>query len=240
VAEYLHLHIDHELLDSLASNYSPKAHKAAYDLLEQLRSRVTKTAEKANYRIQCQDWLVVISSTLWEYRTSLVYAEAHLNRHMQRMALPDTIPTNSSLAFDYFIENAAVRAHSAVEKTLQLLNVALRLGLAEVRKVTFDNVRKNLADTTYLKSLDRLQDTLDVVGDLRHAHVHRFDPGIARTEVVATLIEGDPVSTVNLYRLRERPLSAHQQLSTCQQAYGALDEELAALFRVISIQVHSE
>ena len=112
--------IEGETLASLAADYQPKAHKAANNLLEQLTAKGIKpeTAEQANRRIQWQNWLVVISATLWELRTSLVYAEAHLRHQMERLNRADAIPTDPGLAFDYFIENATVRAHSVVEKTL--------------------------------------------------------------------------------------------------------------------------
>lgn len=237
MAEYLHLNIEPELLDSLAADYHPTAHSAAGDLLERLQKRPLQpdTADQANHRIQLQDWLVVISSTLWELRTSLVYAEAHFDRHIERSNQSDMIPTDSSLAFDYFIENATIRAHSVVEKTLQLLNVVCRLGLAEVGKVRLDNVRKELTDPEYVDSINRLHAVLDLVEQMRHAHVHRFDPGIVRSEVVEAVVQGvEPSYTVNLYRMRERPISAAEQLSRCKQAYRGLDNELAALFRVMS------
>lgn len=243
MAEYLHLNIEGEVLDSLASDYEPKAHKAANDLLEQLRRKAMKpeAAEQANRRVQWQDWLVVISSTLWELRTSLVYAEAHFQRTLQRLDQLDPISTDPSLAFDYFIENTTLRAHSVVEKTLQLLNVADRLGLAEVGKVRLETVKRGLKDEEYVASLDRLQTVLEPVGEMRNAHVHRFDPGIVRTEVVEAEVQGvEPSYTVNLYRMRERPISAAEQLSRCKRAYRGLDAELAALFQIMSSKAGEE
>jgi hypothetical protein len=234
VKEYLNLNTDDELLHSISLDYHPKAHKAEYQFHEQLRAKGVGplNAEQANDRVQCQEWVTVISSTLWEFRTSLVYAEAHSRRRPDGQ---DPSPPDPPLAFYYFIENAATRAYSVVEKAAQLLNVVGRLGLAEVRKVTGKSVRKKLKPL-YVTSLDRLLAILKSIGTLRNDHIHRFDPGIPRTEVVEVEveIEGGPVSTAHLYRLRERPLSASQQLDTCRKAYIGLDNELTELFNMVA------
>jgi hypothetical protein len=237
MAGYLHLNMESELLDSLASEYHLMAERAVDDLLASLRAMAVRpeTDMEADQRIQCQDWLFVILSSLLELRSSLVYAEAHYGQHMKQSAHSAMIPTESSQAFDYFMENATLRVYSVIEKTLQLLNVFCGLGLAEAKKVQRWNVRAALDDPEYVGALDRLYDSVEPIGEMRHAHVHRFDPGTPRTAVVGVAVEGgDPLHIVKLYQLRERPVSASDQLLRCKQTYRGLDNELAALFRDMS------
>ncbi|NRQ56062.1 Cthe_2314 family HEPN domain-containing protein [Brevibacillus sp. HD1.4A] len=209
------------------------------NIIQKLYGAIGTTKEESNKFMRMITWIRLLEKKYVEAYTSVVYGLAHHFKSEEHGLYSHSEPFYQSQV-SYFTDTATSRAFSLAEKLAQLINVYQDLGLKEAGMgkgvVSFKNVSSKVSFN--LVDLDNALIELD---QDRHAHVHRLDPEIVRSEIkeVSNGLVGGKPSTLIFTGIDETklPVVPYQQLMKCKnvliafcvsisQVLSAIDQEL--------------
>ncbi|GIM45979.1 hypothetical protein DNHGIG_15280 [Collibacillus ludicampi] len=186
--DYLTFLIDQKYIEKAEAELDIYDFPSWIDLREKLDSAIGQDALKSNKMLETKQWISLLERKYKELSTSLVYCLAY-HYYSVDNSLYCKNPSDPFYEphLSFFLDTAAGRAFSLIEKLGQMLNVYLELGLSEgkgmgAKQVSFKEVIKKL-DISYKEKLAELEKAVEDFEELRHKHTHRFNPEHSRWKV---------------------------------------------------------